>query len=86
MDKHLSHNEFLAGDYSIADIANWSWVRVHNFAGVDINDFPSLKRWLDLLEARPALARGAAIPHETNFNNPEKEMEAVESTKNMISK
>ena len=86
LDGKLAESEFLAGDYSIADIANWSWVRVHNFAGVDIEAFPNLNRWLQQLEARPALARGAAIPHKTNFNNPEKEAKAVETTKNMITK
>ena len=86
LDGQLAKREFLAGDYSIADIANWSWVRVHNFAGVNLEAFPNLKRWLDQLEARPALVRGAAIPHETNFNEPEKEEKAVQNTKNMITK
>lgn len=86
LDRQLAKNEFLAGDYSIADIANWSWVRVHNFAGVDLDEFQNVKRWLDQLEARPALVRGAAVPHQTSFNNPEKESAAVESTKNMITK
>ena len=86
LDKQLSENEFLAGDYSIADIANWSWVRVHNFAGVDLDEFEHLKRWLDQLEARPALIKGAAVPHSTSFNKPEEESDAIESTKNMITK
>ena len=86
LDTQLADNEYLAGDYSIADIANWSWVRVHNFAGVNLDEFENLKRWLDQLEARPALIRGAAVPHATNFNNPEEETEAVESTKSMISR
>lgn len=68
LDTKLSDNEFLAGDFSIADIANWSWSRIHNWAGVGIGEFPHLKRWLDSLEARPALIRGAAVPHETNYN------------------
>lgn len=86
LNTHLANNEFLAGDYSIADIANWSWVRVHNFAGVDLDEFNHLKRWLDQLEARPALIRGAAVPHATSFNKPEEETDAIESTKNMITK
>ncbi len=86
LDAQLSKREFLAGDYSIADIANWSWVRVHNFAGVSLDEFPALKRWHDQLEARPALIKGAAVPHETSFNEPEKELSAIENTKNMISK
>ncbi len=86
LDGQLADNEFLAGDYSIADIANWSWVRVHNFAGVGLEAYPNLKRWLDQLEARPALIRGAAVPHETSFNNPDEESDAVESNKNMVTK
>jgi len=71
LDTRLSDNEFLAGDYSIADIANWSWARIHNWAGVGIEEFPHLKRWLDALEARPALIRGAAVPSKTNYNEQE---------------
>lgn len=71
LDGQLAQNEYLAGDYSIADIANWSWVRVHNFAGVGLEAHPNLKRWLDQLEQRPALQRGAAVPHASNLNNPE---------------
>ncbi|GAB3532018.1 glutathione S-transferase family protein [Photobacterium alginatilyticum] len=78
LDAQLSEHEFLAGNYSIADIANWSWVRIHNFAGVNLDEFEGLKRWHEQLEARPALARGAAIPHETNFNKPERGNIAIE--------
>ena len=68
LDARLAEQEFLAGDFSIADIANWSWTRIHNWAGVGIEEFENLKRWLDDMEARPALARGAAVPHPTNYN------------------
>lgn len=87
LDSHLKDNEYLAGDFSIADIANWSWTRIHNWAGVDIDAFPSLQRWLTALEARPALIRGAAVPQATNFNDAgDKEAEAAEDTKNMVSR
>lgn len=86
LDAHLASNEFLAGDYSIADIANWSWVRIHNWAGVSIDEFEHLKRWLSLLEARPALMRGAAVPHPVNYNEPIKANNVVESIKNMVSR
>lgn len=68
LDARLAEQGFLAGDCSIADIANWSWTRIHNWAGAGIEEFENLKRWLDDIEARPALARGAAIPHPTNYN------------------
>ena len=76
----LCDNEFLAGEFSIADIANWSWARIHNWAGVDIDDLPHLQRWLNQLEARPALMRGAAIPDTTNYNKPTEEDEAKASS------
>ena len=71
LDEQLSKREFLAGDYSIADTANWGWVRVHNMAGISLEEYPNVKRWLDQLEARPALIRGAAVPSPTNHNDTE---------------
>src|SRR3989344_1350218 len=62
LDGHLKDNEYLAGDYSIADIANWSWVRTHKWSGVEIDDLPNLQRWLDLLPARPPPPKGIPIP------------------------
>ena len=46
LDTHLAQHEYLAGDYSIADIANWAWVRTHKWSGVAIDDLPHLRRWL----------------------------------------
>lgn len=79
LDGHLADNEYLAGEFSIADIANWSWARIHNLAGVGIDDLPNLKRWLDQIEARPASARGVAVPHATNYNKTDDEDENVAS-------
>ncbi|MDI3513936.1 MAG: GSH-dependent disulfide-bond oxidoreductase [Rhodocyclaceae bacterium] len=62
LDGHLAKNEYLAGDYSIADIANWAWVRTHNWSGVTIDDLPNLKRWRDQIRARPAVQRGIEMP------------------------
>ncbi len=62
LDRQLANNEYLAGDYSIADIANWSWVSIHSWAGVEIDDLPNLQRWVDKLMARPAVQRGRAVP------------------------
>ena len=71
LDTRLADREFLVGDYSIADIAHWSWARIHNWAGVDINDFQHLRRWIDQIAARPAAARGLAVPMETNYDKPD---------------
>lgn len=62
LDIRLAEVEYLAGDYSIADIATFPWVRIHDWAGVDVDGLPNLQRWLAALEARPAVQRGLAIP------------------------
>lgn len=62
LDGHLKDHEYLAGDYSIADIANWAWVRTHRWSGVDMDDLPHLKRWRDQLRSRPAVQRGIESP------------------------
>jgi GSH-dependent disulfide-bond oxidoreductase len=62
LDRHLASNEYLAGDYSIADIANWSWAHIHEWPGVDISGLDHLKRWLDQVGERPAVQRGRTIP------------------------
>jgi GSH-dependent disulfide-bond oxidoreductase len=64
LDGRLKDHEYLAGDYSIADIANWSWVRTHNWSGVTINHLPHLQRWLDTITARPAAQKGITVPFE----------------------
>jgi len=62
LDGHLREHEFLAGDYSIADIANWAWVRTHRWSGVEITDLPHLRRWLDQIRVRPAVQQGINTP------------------------
>ncbi len=68
LDTQLKENEYLAGDFSIADIANWAWARIHGWAGVSIEEYENLQRWLALIEARPSCARGLNIPKSTNFH------------------
>ncbi len=62
LDGHLADREYLAGDYSIADIANWSWVHIYEWPGVDIGGLDNLKRWMDAIAARPAVQRGIVMP------------------------
>ena len=62
LDTRLKDHEFLAGDYSIADIANWAWVRTHRWSGVEVDDLPNLLRWRDQLRGRPAVAKGIEMP------------------------
>ena len=62
LDGHLADNEYLAGDYSIADIANFAWARVHHWPGVDIEGLDHLQRWMAAIDARPEVQRGLAVP------------------------
>ena len=62
LDHRLADNEYLAGDYSIADIATWPWARGYDWSGVNIDGLTHLQRWLDGVGARPAVQRGKAIP------------------------
>ncbi len=62
MDGRLANAEFLADDYSIADIAVYPWVAQHDWSGVDLAPFPHLARWFAQLGARPAVQRGMAVP------------------------
>jgi GST-like protein len=62
LDNQLKDHEYLAGDYSIADIANWAWVRIHKWSGVPVDGLPHLQRWLDAIRQRPAVQRGLAMP------------------------
>ena len=62
LDTHLAGREYLAGDYSIADIANWAWVRTHRWSGVSLDGLPHLDRWVRQLAERPACQRGIEIP------------------------
>ncbi|MES2901839.1 MAG: glutathione binding-like protein [Pseudomonadota bacterium] len=62
LDGQLQNNEYLVGDYSIADIANWAWVRTHNWSGVAIDDLPNLKRWVKAIGERPAVQKGILMP------------------------
>jgi GSH-dependent disulfide-bond oxidoreductase len=69
LDKQLGKTEYLAGEYSIADIAVWPWVLRHDWQGQDLNDYPNVQRWFKAIEARPAVARGAAVGQEFMAQN-----------------
>jgi GST-like protein len=62
LDKHLQGAEHLAGDYSIADMATFPWAARHEWHGIALEDFPSVKRWYDAVAARPAVQKGMAVP------------------------
>ena len=62
LDTRLGESEFLAGDYSIADMANWAWVRTHGWSGIDIEGLDNLSRWMGAIAARPGAQRGVKVP------------------------
>ncbi|MCA9695073.1 MAG: glutathione S-transferase N-terminal domain-containing protein [Nannocystaceae bacterium] len=62
LDRQLEGNEYLAGDYSIADIANWSWVKIYEWSGLSVDGLEHLQRWLTQIGERPAVIRGADVP------------------------
>src|SRR6185295_13991461 len=68
LDKRLSSNEYLAGDYSIADIANWSWVKTYPWSGVDVTGLTHLERWIEQVGARPAVQKGIEVPSTADMN------------------
>ncbi|CAI8974502.1 glutathione S-transferase family protein [Pseudomonas sp. IT-P294] len=66
LDTRLQTVEFLAGEYSIADIATFPWVRGHEWSGVSVDGLTALQRWMATLEARPAVQRGLLVPERTD--------------------
>ena len=62
LDRRLAEVPYLAGEYSIADIATFPWVARHDFHKTDLADYSNVKRWFDAISARPAVARGMAVP------------------------
>jgi GSH-dependent disulfide-bond oxidoreductase len=67
LERRLGEVEYLAGDYSIADIANWCWVKTHDWSGVSIDGLPNLARWLEAIRARPAVVRGIDVPSKAQI-------------------
>jgi GST-like protein len=61
MDRRLGEAEYFAGDYGIADMAMFPWVRPHANQGIDLAEFPNVKRWFDAIAARPAVQRGVQV-------------------------
>jgi GST-like protein len=84
LERQLKDNVYIAGpDYSIADIALFSWVAGYEWSGVGIEGLPALKRWLDLVGARPAVQKGRTIPAPLATTG-EKAKETVEGGRKML--
>ena len=78
LDKQLNNHSWICEDYSIADIANWAWVRIYFWAGINIDGLDNLKRWMVAMENRPACKKGVEIPKR------ESSKKVIKNVKNMI--
>ncbi|MEM7542868.1 MAG: glutathione S-transferase N-terminal domain-containing protein [Pseudomonadota bacterium] len=74
LNTRLGEAEYLAGDYSIADIANWSWVKSHRWARIPTDGLEHLERWIAAIAARPAAQRGIEIPPPAGSADKQKSM------------
>jgi GST-like protein len=72
LDRRLADEEYLAGDYSIADMAAWPWAARFEWQQIDLNEFANVKRWYKAIAARPAVQKGYKVP------NPEREIPQVD--------
>jgi len=70
LDVRLRDHEFLAGDYSIADIATFPWLRSYERQGVNLDDYPQVKRWFDAIAERPAVKRGLEVLADRRRSTP----------------
>jgi GST-like protein len=78
LEARLAGVEWLAGAYSIADIATWPWVRTHEWSGVPVDGLPHLQRWMAAMAARPACQKGILVPPRRDASDEER-VKAVQS-------
>ena len=88
LDKQLSTNEWIAGEYSIADIANWCWVRTHNWSGVSIDGLEHLDNWKNKMYEQPGMLKGIKVPvdRESILKNDEDKKEFIKNAQKMVKK
>ena len=88
LDKQLSTNEWIAGEYSIADIANWCWVRTHNWSGVSIEGLEHLDNWKNKMYEQPGMLKGIKVPvdRESILKNDDDKKEFIKNAEKMVKK
>jgi GSH-dependent disulfide-bond oxidoreductase len=69
LEARLKEAEYLAGEYSIADIASWPWARAVRAIGLDLADYPAVQRWWDAIAERPAVQRGTDVKNAANLSS-----------------
>ena len=78
LDKQLQDNKWICGEYSIADIATWPWIKIYFWAGIDISNLDNLSRWMDQMETRKACKVGVLVPKR------ESSKKVVKNVKNIL--
>ena len=86
LDRQLSKNEWVAGEYSIADIANWCWVRTHNWSGVSIEGLEHLDNWKNKMYEQPGMLKGIKVPvdRESILKNDKDKEEFIKNAQKMV--
>ena len=78
LNKQLQNNKWICGEYSIADIATWPWIKIYFWAGIDISNLDNLSRWMDQMERRKACKAGILVPKR------ESSKKVVKNVKNIL--
>ena len=88
LDTQLGKQEWLAKDYSIADIANWCWVRTHKWSGISIEGLDHLERWMKAMYEQPGMSAGLEVPikMESLLDDDEKAKEFAKNAEKMVKK
>ena len=86
LDKQLSKNEWVAGEYSIADIANWCWVRTHNWSGVSLEGLMYLEKWKNKMYDQPGMLKGTKVPVDIGglLNDDKDQKEFIKNAQKMV--
>lgn len=85
LNDRLAESPFLAGDdYSLADIANWCWVRAHAWAGLSLEGLDHLSSWMEKIEKRPAVKRGLANPPRPDLSKDDNSQKFVAAAQKML--
>jgi GST-like protein len=83
LDRQLAKTEYLAGDYSIADMATYPWVKIYEWTGLSIDGLPHLQKWLDRVTKRSAVEKGMAVPIKVDMS-PDRVAEAGISARKIL--
>ena len=84
LDTRLADNEYLAGDYSIADIATWPWVNGYEWGGLTLEGLPNLERWWKQVGQRPAVLKGKEVPERVKLEDEKERDKMVKDAQGML--